>query len=79
MTTSGLIILFITELAMGGAFRILNILDEFSRECLSIRVNRKFNSTSVIDVLMDLFILRGVPSFICSDNGPEFAAEAVQK
>ena len=40
---------------------------------------RKFNSTSVIDVLMDLFILRGVPSFIRSDNGPEFVAEAVQK
>ena len=45
----------------GRAFRILNILDEFSRECLAIRVNRKLNSTSVIDVLMDLFILRGVP------------------
>ena len=63
----------------GRAFRILNILDEFSCECLAIRVNRKFNSTSVIDVLMDLFILRGVPSFIRSDNGPEFVAEAVQK
>jgi len=63
----------------GRAFRILNILDEFSRECLAIRVNRKLNSTSVIDVLMDLFILRGVPSFIRSDNGPEFVAEAVQK
>ena len=63
----------------GRAFRILNTLDEFSRECLAIRVNRKLNSTSVIDVLMDLFILRGVPSFIRSDNGPEFVVEAVQK
>ena len=63
----------------GRAFRALNILDEFSRECLAIRVNRKLNSTSVIDVLMDLFILRGAPSFIRSDNGPEFVAEAVQK
>ncbi len=63
----------------GRAFRTLNILDEFSRECLAIRVNRKLNSTSVIDVLTDLFILRGVPSFIRSDNGPEFVAEAVQK
>jgi len=62
----------------GRAFRTLNILDEFSRECLAIRVNRKLNSTSVIDVLMDLFILRGGPSFIRSDNGPEFVAEAVQ-
>ena len=57
---------------------MLNILDEFSRECLAIRVNRKLNSTGVIDVLTDLFILRGVPSFIRSDNGPEFVAEAVR-
>ena len=62
----------------GRAFRILNILDEFSRECLAIRVNRKLNSTSVIDVLVDLFILRGVSSFIRLDNGPEVVAEAVQ-
>ena len=41
--------------------------------------NRKLNSTDVIDVLTDLFILRGVPAFIRSDNGPEFIAEAVQK
>jgi len=62
----------------GKVFRTLNILDEFSRECLAIRVNRKLNSTDVIDVLMDLFILRGVPAFIRSDNGPELIAEAVQ-
>ena len=42
-------------------------------------VNRKLNSVDVIDVLTDLFILRGVPAFIRSDNGPEFIAEAVQK
>ena len=63
----------------GKVFRTLNILDEFSRECLAIRVNRKLNSVDVIDVLTDLFILRGVPAFIRSDNGPEFIAEAVQK
>ena len=63
----------------GKVFRTLNILDEFSRECLAIRVNRKLNSTDVIDVLTDLFILRGVPAFIRSDNGPEFIAGAVQK
>ena len=62
----------------GKVFRTLNILDEFSRECLAIRVNRKLNSTDVIDVLTDLFILRGVPAFIRSDNGPEFVAEAVR-
>ncbi len=62
----------------GKAFRTLNILDEFSRECLAIRVERKLNSTDVIDVLTDLFILRGAPSFIRSDNGPEFVAQAVR-
>ena len=59
--------------------RTLNILDEFSRECLAIRVKRKLNSIDVIEVLTDLFILRGVPAFIRSDNGPEFVAEVVQK
>ena len=63
----------------GKAFRTLNILDEFSRECLAIRVKRKLNSIDVIDALSDLFILRGVPAYIRSDNGPEFVAEAVRK
>ncbi len=52
----------------GKAFRTLNIIDEYSRECLSIRVDRKLNSSNVIDALTDLFILRGAPSFIRSDN-----------
>ncbi|MEE8303407.1 MAG: IS3 family transposase [Candidatus Tectomicrobia bacterium] len=63
----------------GRVFRTLNVLDEFGRECLAIRVKRKLNSTDVIDVLTDLFILRGVPAYIRSDNGPEFVAEAVRK
>jgi transposase InsO family protein len=63
----------------GRAFRTLNVLDEFSRECLEIRVKRKLNSIDVIEVLADLFILRGVPAYIRSDNGPEFVAEAVQR
>ncbi len=62
----------------GKAFRMLNILDEYGRECLSIHVKRKLNSTDVIDILTDLFILRGVPEYIRSDNGPEFIAEAVR-
>lgn len=62
----------------GKVFRTLNILDEYSRECLAIRVKRKLNSTDVLDVLTDLFILRGVPAFIRSDNGPEFIADAVR-
>ena len=62
----------------GKVFRTLNIIDEFSRECLAIRVKRKLNSIEVIDALTDLFILRGAPRFIRSDNGPEFVALAVQ-
>ena len=62
----------------GKVFRTLNILDEFSRECLTIRGRRKLNSTDVIDALTDLFIIRGVPAFIRSDNGPEFIALAVR-
>ena len=62
----------------GRAFRTVNILDEFSRECLAIRVKRKLNSTDVVDALTDLFFLRGVPAFIRSDNSPEFIAEIVR-
>ncbi len=58
----------------GKAFRTLNILDEFSRECLAIKVERRLNGNSVIDALSDLFILRSVPAFVRSDNGPEFVA-----
>jgi Integrase core domain len=58
--------------------RMLNIVDEFTREALVIRVSRRLNSTDAIDVLSDLFILRGVPAHIRSDNGPEFIAKAVQ-
>lgn len=53
---------------------MLNIVDEFTREVLVIRVKRKLNSVDVIDALTDLFILRGPPKFIRSDNGPEFMA-----
>ena len=62
----------------GRAFRTLNVLDEFTRECLAIRVNRKLCSTDVIDLLTDLFIQRGVPTYIRSDNGPEFVARSVR-
>ena len=63
----------------GRKFRMLNIIDEFTRECLAIRIDRKLNSTRVIDALTDLFILRGVPDHIRSDNGPEFIAKAVRE
>jgi len=57
---------------------MLNIIDEFTRECLAIRIDRRLKSIDVIDVLSDLFILRGVPEHVRSDNGPEFVAKAVQ-
>ena len=62
----------------GRLFRTLNIIDEFTREALVIRVQRKLNSTDVVDALTDLFILRGPPEFVRSNNGPEFIAEKVR-
>jgi transposase InsO family protein len=62
----------------GRKYRMLNVIDEFTRECIAIRVNRKLKAVDVIDVLSDLFILRGVPSHIRSDNGPEFIAQALR-
>ena len=62
----------------GRKYRMLNVVDEFTRECLAIRVSRKMKALDVIDVLSDLFSLRGVPGHIRSDNGPEFIAKAVQ-
>jgi putative transposase len=62
----------------GRKYRMLNVIDEFTRECLAIRIGRRLNSSDVIDVLSALFILRGVPTHIRSDNGPEFIAKAVR-
>ena len=58
---------------------MLNIIDEFTHECLAIRIDRRLKAIDVIDVLSDLFILRGVPEHVRSDNGPEFVAKAVQE
>ena len=55
---------------------MLSVVDEFTHECIKIRVARRLKAVDVIDVLSDLFILRGVPGHIRSDNGPEFAASA---
>ena len=62
----------------GRKYRMLNVVDEFTHECLAIRINRKLKAFDVIDVLSDLFILRGVPGHVRSDNGPEFVAKAVR-
>ena len=63
----------------GRKYRMLNIIDEFTHECLAIRIDRKLKAIDVIDVLSDLFIMRGVPAHVRSDNGPEFVAKAVQE
>jgi len=62
----------------GRAFRILNIIDEFTRECLAILVARKITTQDVIDLLFHLIIFRGIPEHLRSDNGPEFTAKAIR-
>ena len=49
---------------------MLNLLDEFTREYLAMRVQRRISSDDVIEVLTNLFLLRGIPAYIRSDNGP---------
>ena len=63
----------------GRKFRMLCVVDEFTRQSLAIRVACKLKAFDVIDVLSDLFILRGIPAHIRSDNGPEFVAAAVRE
>jgi transposase InsO family protein len=62
----------------GRSFRILTILDEYTRECLAMRVDRHISSQNVIDQLYELFLLRGVPKHIRSDNGSEFTAKKIR-
>jgi len=63
----------------GRKYRMLNVIDEFTHECLAIWVARKLKAIDVIDVLSALFILRGVPGQMRSDNGPGLVARAVQQ
>lgn len=60
------------------AVRMLTIIDEYTRECLAIDVARRLTSEDVLERLTDLFIRRGVPDYIRSDNGAEFTAHAVR-
>jgi transposase InsO family protein len=57
---------------------MLNVADEFTRECFGIRVARKLYAVDVTDALSDIFILRGLPGHVHSYDGPEFVAKAVQ-
>jgi len=62
----------------GRPVRMLVVVDEFTRECLSIDVARRLTSEDVLDRLTELFVQRGVPDYIRSDNGPEFTANRVR-
>ena len=69
----------IEHTANGKAFKILNIIDEYTRESVGVKVERKIKSQDVLDKLFDLFVFRGIPEHIRSDNGPEFTAKAVRQ
>jgi putative transposase len=62
----------------GRPLRMLTVIDEHSRECLAIRVERRFSSRGVLMTLARLFIQRGTPDYIRSDNGPELTAKALR-
>jgi transposase InsO family protein len=62
----------------GRPLKWLSIVDEFTRECLALEVARSITAADVIDVLAELFIIRGVPKHVRSDNGPEFIARAIR-
>jgi putative transposase len=63
----------------GRTLRLLNLIDESTRKCLVIRVERRLNSYNVIETLADAMLQHGIPEYIRSDNGPEFIAKKLRK
>ena len=63
----------------GRSLRLLTVMDEHTRECLSVDVARRMGSVQVLERLAELFVTRGVPRYIRSDNGAEFTATAVRR
>ncbi len=63
---------------MDDSWKILAVIDEFTRESLALEVGRSFTAQGVVDVLRYLFAVRGRPTHIRSDNGPEFVAKLVR-
>ncbi|MBT4304434.1 MAG: IS3 family transposase [Chloroflexi bacterium] len=63
----------------GVPYRILNVIDEYTRECLAVKVARSLTHKDVIESLTDLFLERGVPVHIRSDNGSEFTAKKLRE
>lgn len=66
------------KLADGRKIRILTVIDEYTRECLALRTGYKLKSDDVMDTLSDLFITKGIPDHIRSDNGSEFTAKSIK-
>jgi putative transposase len=62
----------------GRRLKMMPVVDEYTRECLSIEVERSITAEDVVEILASLFRRRGEPSFIRSDNGPEFVARAIK-
>ena len=63
----------------GGTLRLLTLIDESTRECLAIRVERRMGSQEVIETLSDVMLWRGIPEHLRSDNGPEFIAQELRQ
>ena len=63
----------------GKKIRFLNIIDESSRECLASLPRRSWRHTDIIEVLSDLFIMKGIPEYLRSDNGTEFTAKKLME
>lgn len=61
----------------GRKYRLLNIIDEYTRECLCIHVGRRMTAEDVQEVLTELFCIQGIPEYIRSDNGSEFTAKRI--
>ena len=62
----------------GRKLRLMTLIDEFTRECLAIRVARRINSFGVLETMADVMLMRGVPEHIRSDNGAEMTAKVVR-
>lgn len=69
----------VDRLSNGKKIRMLTVIDEYTRKCLSIRVGFNLKSDNVLEVLEDLFIAEGVPGYIRSDNGSEFTAKTLRE
>ena len=67
------------KLTNGRGYKMLTVIDEYTREALCVAVRSKMDANDVLEVLFDLILKRGKPKFIRSDNGPEFIAQAVRQ